>query len=153
MKNIADVFYNPSSTSDAISQAGEKMFLAIYKVPANEHNLNNHRYAPFLKSSTKVKSDLSSLPPTKGEAEQHSFRVYLQIQQWLNNQLPPGQWGWARGDDGFPVTTNDPVAPDTILNSIFCRCTTGCSGRCGCRKAGMQCSSVCAMVSVLMVHL
>ncbi|GBN81406.1 hypothetical protein AVEN_107699-1 [Araneus ventricosus] len=110
MKNNADIFYNPSSTSDAISQADEKMFLAIYKVPANEHNLNNHRYAAFLKSSTK---------------------------------LPPGQWGWAREDDGFPVTTNDPVAPDTILNSIFCRCTTGCGGRCGCRKAGMQCSSVC----------
>ncbi|GBN17070.1 hypothetical protein AVEN_192875-1 [Araneus ventricosus] len=81
MKNIADIFYNPSSTSDAISQAGEKMFLAIYEVPANEHNLNNHRYAAFLKSSTKVKSDLSSLSPTKGEAEQQSFRVYLQIQQ------------------------------------------------------------------------
>ncbi|GBN69643.1 hypothetical protein AVEN_19045-1 [Araneus ventricosus] len=81
------------------------MFLAIYKVPANEHNLNNHRDAAFLKSSTK--------------------------------------WEWARGDDGFPVTTNDLVAPDTILNSIFCCCTTGCSGRCGCRKAGMQCSSVC----------
>ncbi|GBN29412.1 hypothetical protein AVEN_246801-1 [Araneus ventricosus] len=139
MKNIADIFYNPSSTSDVISQSGEKMFLAIYKAPANEHNLNNHRYAAFLKSSTKVKSDLSSLPPTKGAVEQHSFRVYLQIQQWLNNQLPPDQWGWARRDDEslFPVTTNDPVAPDTIPNSIFCRCTTGCAGRCGCRKAGM----------------
>ncbi|GBM81066.1 hypothetical protein AVEN_100534-1 [Araneus ventricosus] len=145
MKNIAVIFYNPSSTSDAISQAGEKMFLAIYKAPANQHNLNNHRYAAFLKSSTKVKSDLSLLPPTKGAAEQHWFRVYLQIQQWLNNQLPPEQWGWARGDDGslFPVTTKDPVFPDTILNSIFCRCTTGCGGRCGCRKAGMQFSSVC----------
>ncbi|GBN55216.1 hypothetical protein AVEN_249638-1 [Araneus ventricosus] len=84
MKNIADIFYNPSSTSAAISQAGEKMFLAIYKAPANEYNLNNHRYAAFLKSSTKAKSDLSSLPPTKEAAEQHSFRVYLQVQQWLN---------------------------------------------------------------------
>ncbi|GBN66293.1 hypothetical protein AVEN_102347-1 [Araneus ventricosus] len=139
MKNIADIFYNPSSTSDAISQAGEKMFLAIHKAPDNEHNLNIHRYAAFLKSSIKVKSDLSSLPPTKGAAEERSFRVCLEIQQWLNNQLPPDQWGWARGDDGslFSVTTNDPVAPDTILNSIFCRCTTGCGGRCGCLKAGM----------------
>ncbi|GBN17053.1 hypothetical protein AVEN_63800-1 [Araneus ventricosus] len=144
MKNISDIFYNPSSTSNAISQAGEKMFLAIHKTPANEHNLNNHRYAAFLKSSTKVKSDLSSLPPTKGAAEQHSLRVCLQIQKWLNNQLPLYQWGWARGDDGslFLVTTNDPVAPDTILNPIFCSCTTGCGGRCGCRKAGKQCSSV-----------
>ncbi|GBM41006.1 hypothetical protein AVEN_237133-1 [Araneus ventricosus] len=93
MKNIADIFYNPSSTSDAISQAGENMFLAIHKAPANERNLNNYRYAAFMKSSTKVKSDLSSLPPTKGAPKQHSFRVCLQIQQWLNNQLPLDQWG------------------------------------------------------------
>ncbi|GBN55215.1 hypothetical protein AVEN_249637-1 [Araneus ventricosus] len=46
-------------------------------------------------------------------------------------------------DPFLPVTTNDPVAPDTILNSIFCRCTTGCGRRCGCRKAGMQYSSAC----------
>ncbi|GBN57672.1 hypothetical protein AVEN_132934-1 [Araneus ventricosus] len=46
-------------------------------------------------SSTKVKFDLSPLPPTKGAADQHSFRVYLQTQQWLNDQLPPDQWGWA----------------------------------------------------------
>ncbi|GBM49303.1 hypothetical protein AVEN_38096-1 [Araneus ventricosus] len=70
MKNIANVFYNPSSTPDAISQADEKMFLAIYKSPANGHNLNNYRYAAFLKSSTKTKVDLSS---TKGAALQHSF--------------------------------------------------------------------------------
>ncbi|GBM15667.1 hypothetical protein AVEN_262851-1 [Araneus ventricosus] len=124
MKNIADIFYNPSSTSDAISHDDEKMFLAIYKANANEHNLNNHRCAAFLKSSTRVKSDLSSLPPTKGALEQNLLTVYLQIQQWLNNQLPPDQWGGGtRGDDGFlfPVKTNDPGAPDTILNSIFCR--------------------------------
>ncbi|GBM43886.1 hypothetical protein AVEN_113604-1 [Araneus ventricosus] len=48
MKNNADIFYNPSSTPDVISQAGEKIFLAIYKAPADEHNLNNRRYAAFL---------------------------------------------------------------------------------------------------------
>ncbi|GBN99697.1 hypothetical protein AVEN_194703-1 [Araneus ventricosus] len=75
MKNIADIFYNPSSTPDAISQAGEKMFLAIYKAPANGLNLNNSRYAAILKSSTKIKADFSS---TKGAALQHSFNnVFL----------------------------------------------------------------------------
>ncbi|GBM21739.1 hypothetical protein AVEN_118272-1 [Araneus ventricosus] len=70
MRNIADIFYNPSSTPDSISQAGEKMFLAIYKAAADEHNLNNRRYAAFLKSSTKINDDLSSIPPTKGAAAQ-----------------------------------------------------------------------------------
>ncbi|GBN58504.1 hypothetical protein AVEN_58796-1 [Araneus ventricosus] len=64
MKNIADIFYNPSSTPDAISQADEKMFLVICKDPANGHNLNNCRYEAFLKSSTKMKADLSLTKPT-----------------------------------------------------------------------------------------
>ncbi|XP_031332133.1 uncharacterized protein LOC116179114 [Photinus pyralis] len=59
------------------------------------------------------------------------------------NPLPPTQWGCAKGEDGvlFPVTTNDPVAPEAILNTIFCRCTTGY--RCGCRKTGIACSVAC----------
>ena len=146
IRDIASIFYSSSSTQNEISQAGEKMFLTIYNANANEKDLNNYRYLFFLKSSTKIKADLSSFPPTKGAAEQHSFRVYLQIQQWLDNNLHPEQWGWTRIEDGslFPITTNDPVAPEKILNSIFCRCTTGCSGRCGCRKAGIQCSSACS---------
>ncbi|GBO10970.1 hypothetical protein AVEN_84035-1 [Araneus ventricosus] len=47
MKNIAAIFYNPLSTPDTISQTGEKMFLAIYKVPADEYNLNKRRYEHF----------------------------------------------------------------------------------------------------------
>ncbi|GBL78588.1 hypothetical protein AVEN_65182-1 [Araneus ventricosus] len=70
MKNIADIFYNPSSTPDAISQAGEKMFLSHIQNPANGLNLNNYRYAAFPKSSTEIRADLSS---TKGAALQHSF--------------------------------------------------------------------------------
>ena len=45
MKDIAEIFYNPSSTPDGVSQAGEKMFLAIYTANANQHDLNNHRYS------------------------------------------------------------------------------------------------------------
>ncbi|GBN09768.1 hypothetical protein AVEN_84555-1 [Araneus ventricosus] len=29
------------------------------------------------------------------------------------------------------------------VNSLFYRSTTGCGGRCGCRKSGIQCSSGC----------
>lgn len=145
MQELAEIFYNSSSTPGAVSEAGEKMFLAIYRAKSDQHDLNKHRYSLFLKSSTNIKADLSSLPPTRGSAQQHSLRVYLQIQQWLGNNLTPDQWGWARGEDGclFPVKTKDPLAPDTILNNIFCSCTTGCGGRCGCRKAGIKCSSVC----------
>ncbi|GBM98664.1 hypothetical protein AVEN_214676-1 [Araneus ventricosus] len=65
----------PSSTPGAISEVGEKMFLAIYKAPNDEHNLNNRRYAAFLKSSTKIRVDISSIPPNKGAAEQYTLSM------------------------------------------------------------------------------
>lgn len=144
-KEIAAIFYDPTSTQDAIAESGEKMFLAVYRAPSSQTDLNSHRYSVFLKSSTKLKPDLSSLPPTKGSAKYHSFRVYHQVQEWLGNQLPPEMWGWKRGVDGNlePITTLDPPAPDTVLNSIFCRCKSDCSGKCGCRKAGIYCSPIC----------
>ncbi|KAF2891299.1 hypothetical protein ILUMI_14874 [Ignelater luminosus] len=49
------------------------------KATANQQDLNKLQYAAFLKASTKPKSDLASLPPTTGDAHQHSFRVYLQL--------------------------------------------------------------------------
>ncbi|CAK1580968.1 unnamed protein product [Parnassius mnemosyne] len=148
-QNISDIFSGLSTSPESIEQAGEKLFLAIYQAPVQEQNLNKYRYSAFLRASMKPKSDLATLPPTRGASKQHSLRVYLQIQQWLGNPLPPTQWGWARGDDGIlkPVTTNDPVAPESILNTIFCRCTTGCGVRCGCRKAGIACSRVCGVCS------
>ncbi|GBL83739.1 hypothetical protein AVEN_132647-1 [Araneus ventricosus] len=57
----------------APGKAGEKMFLAIYKAPADEHNLNKRIYAAFLKSSTKIKADLFSIPATKGAEGQQTF--------------------------------------------------------------------------------
>ncbi|KAJ8897683.1 hypothetical protein PR048_003033 [Dryococelus australis] len=83
--------------------------------PPSERELNNHRYNSFVKSSTKVKANLASLPPTKGD----------------------------HGGVLNPIKTTDPIAPDSILNSIFCSCVTGCGGRCGCRKAGIHCSYIC----------
>lgn len=41
------------------------------------------------------------------------------------------------------VMTMDPPCPEELLNTIFYKCKNGCSSRCGCRKAGLQCSSVC----------
>ncbi|GBM94756.1 hypothetical protein AVEN_66049-1 [Araneus ventricosus] len=49
---------------------------SYYVAVADEHNLNNSRYATFLKSSTKISADLSSVPPTKGAAEQHTFLLW-----------------------------------------------------------------------------
>ncbi|KAJ8883538.1 hypothetical protein PR048_015382 [Dryococelus australis] len=82
-KAIADIFYDSTSTPDAVAQTGEEMFLTVYQAPPSERDLNNNRYNSFVKSSTKVKANLASI--TKVTAKQHPIRVYLQTQQWLDN--------------------------------------------------------------------
>lgn len=122
LKDIATTFYDSSLTHDAVSVAGE-MFLAIYGAASTEGELNRHRYSTLVKSTKKLTPDLASLPPTKGSAKQYSFRVYLQVQEWLGNTLSPEHWGWRRGEDGTlePIKTLDSPAPDYVLSNIFCR--------------------------------
>ncbi|KAJ8968844.1 hypothetical protein NQ317_017897 [Molorchus minor] len=63
--------------------------------------------------------------------------------EWLGNKLKPTDWGWIKGTDGdlHPLTTLNQPAPTAILSTIFCSCTKCCGARCGCRKAGISCSS------------
>ncbi|GBM30140.1 hypothetical protein AVEN_78531-1 [Araneus ventricosus] len=63
------------------------MFLAIYKAPADEHNLNKCRYAAFPKSSTKIKG-LSSILLTKGAAEQQTFSNVFLFYHLCTNGAP-----------------------------------------------------------------
>lgn len=56
--------------------------------------------------------------------------------------MPPEMWDWKRENDGTrePITTIDSPGPDTVVTSIFCRCKSGCNGKCGSRKASISCS-------------
>ncbi len=79
IQRMSDIFSDPSASPESIEEAGEKLFLAIYQSPAQEENLSKCRYSAFLRASMKPKSDLATLPPTRGASKQHSFRVYLQV--------------------------------------------------------------------------
>ncbi|GBN55287.1 hypothetical protein AVEN_220341-1 [Araneus ventricosus] len=92
-KTLLTSFITPHSTPDAISRAGEKMFLAIYKAHANEHNLNNNRYAAFLKSSTKIKANLSSISPTDGTASNTRLAMCIYF-RYLPVALPWYLYYW-----------------------------------------------------------
>ncbi|KAJ8888345.1 hypothetical protein PR048_007832 [Dryococelus australis] len=96
-------------------------------------SLKLHRYNSFTKPVTNIKPDISSLSPTAGAAKQHTFRVYHQVQQWLGKELPPDLWGWKCAQNRpVPTTTEDAVAPEGMLNLIFCRSTVynTCHGDC-----------------------
>jgi hypothetical protein len=73
------------------------------------------------------KIQLAALPPTSASANEHSFRVYHQVQQWLGVELPPTKWGWELTDGQLqPLFTRQPPAPEKLLSLISCNCKSGC---------------------------
>ncbi|KAJ8880946.1 hypothetical protein PR048_017419 [Dryococelus australis] len=98
----------------------------------------------FLKrpNDTIAIADIFYDPTTPDAVAQTGEEMFLTMYQ-----APPSEqrWGWVRDDDGAlnPVKRTDQIAPYSVLNSIFCRCASGCGGRCGCWEAGIHCSSIC----------
>ena len=92
-------------------------FSFIWRKP----DLNRFRYKYFLRRAASSHSQLSCMPPTVAAAEQHSFRVYLQVQAWLGNTLPATQWGWRKGTSGFlePIETTFRTSPNRNIAADF----------------------------------
>ena len=148
LQQAANVFDSPISTHEEIAPAGEKVFMALYNGKAND-SLNTLRFSKYCEKVAKNlnKVEPRSLPPTSAAAKFHSYRVFLQICQWKNQQcdLQADLWGWILSDLGyFPILTDRAPAPADLLKIIRCNCATDCSSsRCSCQKHGMKCSMAC----------
>jgi len=71
----------------------------------------------------------------------------MQVPLWLGQLKNPEDWGWTFQNNILsPVTTLKAPAPDQLLKCtrITCNCIKGCGKNCGCRKAGLKCSIICA---------
>lgn len=144
MKTAVEVFNKNDTSPDLISANGIKFFLAMYSAPAKEVSINNYRYSSLIKPVSRSRPvKLNLLPTTLDAAQQHLFRVSLQVQKWLGNKLNPEEWGWMSKENIlWPRKTCQPPASDCLLN-IFCNCSKGCGALCGCRRLGLCCSPVC----------
>ncbi|GBM40533.1 hypothetical protein AVEN_76939-1 [Araneus ventricosus] len=66
------------------------------------------------------------------------------IQKWLGYEKNPLEWGWVPTRFGlFPRKIERDAAPESLLKIISCNCKKRCKNACGCRKAGLICSSLC----------
>lgn len=140
----AEIFKSRNSTQNSIGEAGVKFFLGLYSAPKSVSSLNEYRFTTFRKNViTAKKKQLFSLPPTDDAAKLHSYRVFHQIQLWQGYELPPENWGWRIHPNVAPIYSTIGPAPQKVLQSIFCRCTKGCSNACGCRRTGLRCTSTC----------
>lgn len=88
--NIAEVFRNTDSSSDIILINGIHFMLAMYGALKIIDSIDRFRYLSFLKNTrSNRRVNLSCLPPTTAAAYQHLYRVYYQVQVWLDNELNP----------------------------------------------------------------
>ena len=151
LQQISDTFLRPLAEENDIVCAGEKAMCKLYG-GLEEEDLNTLRAKRFKEktatNTTYVQS--KSLPPTAAAANQHSLRVFLQVQSWNNptSSMDPTQWGWEqRQNRYFPVYTakDVAVAPQQLLKIIRCTCKVGdCStNNCSCRRNGLECTVAC----------
>ena len=144
---IIDIFYSRDLTAQEVKYAGEQLFLLLLNCKAYT-SLDEARYKVLDQQiqSSSIDITCTQLPPSSGAAEQHSYRVFYQIQQWDEVNLNALEWGWKlkNGDQHFPVTTNVAIAPKELLNNVRRSCAkTGCGTSCSCRKADLPCGTVC----------
>ena len=140
-----NIFLHSKSGKTEIKESGEKIFLCISKCQDKE-NLNEARNYLFSKKTCTNKNavKLCQLPPTSEAAEQHSYRVYFQVQAWLGNHLDPEKWGWRKvGRHLAPAYTLKAPAPEQLIKIISCGCKKSCSSKCSCKKAGLNYSNMC----------
>ena len=82
---------------------------------------------------------------TSCAAEEHSYRVFHQVQQWNEKTLDPTAWGWKlKKGHYFPVTTIKAIAPKDLLDNVSSKCAkSGCDKACSCRKANLPYGAAC----------
>ncbi|KAG1701346.1 hypothetical protein GQR58_004811 [Nymphon striatum] len=140
-----------TNTKDTVKEnvmtAGENALVCLYNGQPGE-TLNKLRLQRFCQkvSTSTVRVEPRTLPPTSASAKQHCLRVYVQVQQWKGVGMDANGWGWAIRDERMvPVMTEMKPAPDYLLDAIHCGCNTDCSTRrCSCRKHNLECSTACS---------
>ena len=121
--------------------------MTLYRCSPTTKNLNQARleryYHKVATSSAYVEPQ--ALPPTSNSTRYQSWRVYLQVQEWLGHQLDPTAWGWkCSGGRYKPIMGSQAPAPDFLMDSISCICKTGCvRTNCTCRKLNLPCTLAC----------
>ena len=142
------IFNMPQAAKKDLITAGEKFLLHLYGASdfTSQDAFRYYAYTRAIaKKSVKDSFNLATLPPTSAAAKQHILRTYLQVQQWIGNELEPTDWGWrVYMNTPILVPTDQPPAPERLLNLVSCKCMTGCSRGCGCRRVGALCSPMCA---------
>ncbi|KAJ8686012.1 hypothetical protein QAD02_021805 [Eretmocerus hayati] len=94
---LVDSFYDEKTSSVEVAECGSEIIARLYGTKAENKkkiSLLDLRYKHFETSTIKDNFKLECLPPSKGAAAQHSYRVYHQLQTWLGLKKDATEWGW-----------------------------------------------------------
>ena len=141
-------FNRSDSSREDVIEAGEKALPSVFNAASTE-SLNSLRYTKCCQkvATGNVCLQPENLPPPSSAASFDSLRVYLQVQEWKQNQLRPQDWGWRLSDGHLlPILTDRPPAHQSSFEMIRCNCKTDSKTKgCTCKKNGLECSSVCGV--------
>lgn len=144
-----ETLQNPAAQPDNVVQAGLHLMLALYGGKQTD-TPGSLRYAAYSKMISKSLSRLQPerLPPSERVTCFHALRVHFQAVTWKTLGVYSADatlWGWRLdGKELVPITTDQAIAPDDIMNIIRCKCKTDCSSsQCSCRKNNLKCVSAC----------
>ncbi len=151
LQEASKLFMLANSKHEDIEKAGNQA-LAILYGSVHGWDLNFERASKFTEKvvSSSCYMPPERLPPTSDAAKFHSYRVYLQVQMWLGNNLEPTKWGWdlhktKQGCVLKPHRMDQDAAPASLLKIIRCNCTGKCDkNTCSCKQNGLQCTLACS---------
>ncbi|XP_066924012.1 uncharacterized protein [Clytia hemisphaerica] len=137
------------TVSDDLFASIQKFVCSLYGKESMA-SVNDLRYVLF--KSGKFEEEF--LPPTSDVLFLHSLRANFQAFIWKHANIAflylPSftEHGWLRNDGNIVINWMDkPIAPDSVLNFIKCKCTTGCkNNRCSCVKALLKCTDLCGCI-------
>ena len=107
----------------------------IFSYAIREESLGAMRCCKYIEiATTKDEIKVKSLPPSENAAQQHSYRVYLQVMDWQfleHAHVDPLRWGWVlRNGLHHPVYTEQPAAPADLLKFVRCKCKLSSKNPC-----------------------
>ena len=142
LQQLTKSFLLTAKSKVDVAQEGLKIIRILYNI-RNDESLCQFRYRRLVEKIVKAHNSFKPerFPQTEDASKFHSFRAYLQLQQWIDpkSSIDPLNWGGAEINGQFiPVDKDLPPAPKKLLEIISCKCKGNCS-RCSCQK---KCTSL-----------
>jgi hypothetical protein len=149
LRALSELGEGPISNNMHVLSILEAFICRVYIPDTVETNVGAVRWAIF---RTQQKES-EKLPPTKDALIQALMRANYQAIIWNNDivanpNLPcPKDFGW-KEDRGhlIPVMTDQPPAPEAVLQLIRCNCTKSfCATlKCKCKSNNLPCTDLCS---------